>query len=244
MARAEPSTRAWYAERAGGWSQAELDAAITTRLHEREGAALTNFDRTLEVDDAEQVRRITRDPLVLDFVALSEGSKERDLELALLADIERFMLALGEGFYFAGRQRSLQVGNEELILDLLFFHHPTRRFVVIDLKLGPFKAEFAGKMNLYVNAVDEFVAHAEDRATIGFILCTDRDQAIAQLTLQGIATPIAITRYTIGGQSVQTVDERATATTGLDQELQKMRRIEQQLTEFTANRARELRQRQ
>ena len=244
VAKAESPTRAWYAERAGGWSQAELDAAISTRLHEREGAAITNFDRTLDLEDAEQVTRITRDPLVLDFVALSEGSKERDLELALLADIELFMLALGEGFYFAGRQRSLQVGNEELVLDLLFYHHPTRRFVVIDLKLGPFKAEFAGKMNLYVNAVNELVAHAEDQATIGFILCTDRDQAVAQLTLQGIATPIAITRYTIGGQSIQTADDRVAATAGLDQELQDMRRIEQQLTEFTANRARELRQHQ
>jgi predicted nuclease of restriction endonuclease-like (RecB) superfamily len=110
---------------------------------------------------------------VLDFVQLSEGARERELELALLADIERFMLALGEGFYFAGRQKSLQVGGQELVLDLLFYHHPTRRFVVIDLKLGAFKAEFAGKMNLYVNAVNEFVAHPEDRATVGFILCTD-----------------------------------------------------------------------
>jgi hypothetical protein len=96
----------------------------------------------------------TRDPVVLDFVQLADGAKERDLEAALLEDIERFMLALGEGFYFAGRQKSLLVGGEEFILDLLFFHHPTRRFLVIDLKLGPFKAEFVGKMNLYVNAVD------------------------------------------------------------------------------------------
>jgi hypothetical protein len=125
----------------------------------------------------------------LELVRLTEGAKERDLEAGLLTDIERFMLAFGEGFYFAGRQKSLQIGEEEFILDLLFYHHPTRRFVVIDLKIGPFRAEFAGKMNLYVNAVNELIAHEEDRATVGFILCTDRDEAVAHLTLQGIRHP-------------------------------------------------------
>jgi hypothetical protein len=116
---------------------------------------------------------------------------------------------LGESFYFAGRQRSLQVGGEEFILDLLFYyHHPTRRFVVIDLKVGPFQAEFAGKMNLYVNAVSEVIAHDADRATVGFILCTDRDKAVAQLTLQGIATPIAIARYIVGRQARSADDRR------------------------------------
>lgn len=149
---ADRSTRDWYAARAGSWSRAELEATIASRLHEREGAALTNFERTLESGDAEAVQRIARDPVVLDFVQLADGAKERDLEAALLGDIERFMLALGEGFYFAGRQKSLEIGGDEFVLDLLFFHHPTRRFVVIDLKIGAFQADFAGKMNLYVNA--------------------------------------------------------------------------------------------
>jgi predicted nuclease of restriction endonuclease-like (RecB) superfamily len=117
---AKPEARQWYAERAGAWSRAQLEAAIATRLHEREAVAITNFEQTLQAGDAEAVQRITRDPLVLDFVELTESARERDLEAALLSDIERFMLALGEGFYFAGRQRSLQVGGEEFILDLLF----------------------------------------------------------------------------------------------------------------------------
>jgi predicted nuclease of restriction endonuclease-like (RecB) superfamily len=124
-------TRDWYAARASSWSKAELAHHIASRLHERQAAAITNFDRTLQAGDAEVVQRITRDPVVLDFVQLAEGAKERDLEAALLGDIERFMLALGEGFYFAGRQKSLEIGGEEFILDLLFYHHPTRRFVVI-----------------------------------------------------------------------------------------------------------------
>jgi predicted nuclease of restriction endonuclease-like (RecB) superfamily len=233
-------TRDWYAARASGWSGAELEHHIASRLHERQAAAITNFDQTLAADDAEAVQRITRDPVILDFVHLADESKERDLEAALLQDVERFMLALGEGFYFAGRQKSLQVGDEELILDLLFYHHPTRRFVVIDLKIGRFQAEFAGKMNLYVNAVNELIAHDEDRATVGFILCAGRDEAVAHLTLQGISTPIAVTRYTVGKRGVLIAGEETQITDGLEEEMTGMRRVEQQVAEFAARRAREL----
>jgi predicted nuclease of restriction endonuclease-like (RecB) superfamily len=233
-------TRDWYAARASEWSGAELEHHIASRLHERQAAAITNFDRALPAGDAEVVQRITRDPVVLDFVQLTEGAKERDLEVALLTDIERFMLALGEGFYFAGRQKSLRIGEEEFILDLLFYHHPTRRFVVIDLKIGRFKGEFAGKMNLYVNAVNELIAHDEDRATVGFILCTGRDEAVAHLTLQGISTPIAVTRYTVGDRGVLMAGEEAQITEGLEEEMEGMRRVEQQVAEFAARRAREL----
>ena len=237
---ADRPTRDWYAERAGPWSRAQLEAAIASRLHEREGAAITNFEQALQAGDAEAVQRITRDPVVLDFVQLAECAKERDLEAALLEDIERFMLALGEGFYFAGRQKSLEIGGEEFILDLLFFHHPTRRFVVVDLKLGPFKAEFAGKMNLYVNAVNEFIAHEDDRSTVGFILCAGRNEAVAHLTLQGIATPIAVTRYTVSEHGVLMAGEDAQITEGLQEEMEGLRRVEQQVAEFAARRAHEL----
>jgi predicted nuclease of restriction endonuclease-like (RecB) superfamily len=232
-------TRDWYARRAGAWTRAQLQINIANRLHEREGAAITNFERTLEAGDAEAVQRIARDPVVLDFVRLGDGARERDLEAALLEDIERFMLALGEGFYFAGRQKSLRVGGEEFILDLLFYHHPTRRFVVIDLKIGPFQAEFAGKINLYVNAIDALVADEQDRATVGFVLCADRNEAVTHLTLQGIATPIAVTRYTVGERGVR-MGEEAQITDGLEEEMEGLRRAEQQVTEYAARRAREL----
>lgn len=112
--------------------------------------------------------------------------------------------------------------------------------MVIDLKIVPFRAEFAGKMNLYVNAVNELIAHDEDRATVGFILCTGRDEAVAHLTLQGISTPIAVTRYTIGEQGVLMAGEEAQVTEGVDEEMEGMRRVEQRVAEFTARRAREL----
>ncbi len=234
------TTRDWYAARASSWSKAELEHHVASCLHERQAAAITNFERALPGGDAEVVQNITRDPVVLDFIRLADGAKERDFEAALLTDIEQFMLALGEGFYFAGRQRSLQIGGDEFILDLLFYHHPTRRFVVIDLKLGPFRAEFAGKMNLYVNAVDELVAANGDRSTVGFILCTDRNEAVAHLTLQGIATPIAVTRYTIGSRSIQMAGEEIQITEGIEAEMADLRRVEQQVAEFAARRAREL----
>jgi predicted nuclease of restriction endonuclease-like (RecB) superfamily len=126
-AKATEDARDWYAERAAAWSQEQLEAAIATRLHQRQAAAIINFGRTLEAGDAAAVPRITRDPLILDFVELAESARERDLEAALLSDTRTVMLALGEGFYFAGRQRSLPVGGEEFILDLLIYHHPTRR---------------------------------------------------------------------------------------------------------------------
>lgn len=236
----DSATRKWYVGHAGAWSRAQLEAGIASQLHRRQGAALTNFASTLGGDNAGLVQRITRDPVVLDFVQLTEASKERDLEAALLGDIQRFMLALGEGFYFAGRQKSLQVGGEELILDLLFYHHPTRRFVVIDLKMGPFKAEFAGKMNLYVNAVNELIAHEDDRATIGFILCTDRNEAVTHLTLQGIDTPIAVTRYTASKRGFHAVGGKPQMTDGLGDEMKGMRRVERQLARYTVRRAREL----
>jgi len=147
---------------------------------------------------------------------------------------------LGEGFYFAGRQKSLEIGGVEFVLDLLFYHHPTRRFVVIDLKIGTFQAEFAGKMNLYVNAVNALIANDEDRATVGFILCADRNAAVAHLTLQGIATPIAVTRYIVGEHGVLIADEDAEPTEGLEDEMEGLRRVEQQVAEFAARRAREL----
>lgn len=235
----EPDARDWYAQRAAAWSLDQLQAAIANRLHERQGAALTNFGDTLN-DDANAVQQITRDPVVLDFVQLTEPARERDLEAALLADIQRFMLALGEGFYFAGRQQPLQVGGEDFILDLLFYHHPTRRFVVIDLKMGSFKAEFAGKMNLYVNAVNELVAHEDDRATVGFILCTGHNEAVTHLTLQGIATPIAVTRYTVNRRGIEASGGEPQVTAGLDEEMRGMRRVEQRLAQFAVRRAREL----
>jgi predicted nuclease of restriction endonuclease-like (RecB) superfamily len=234
------STRDWYVERAGQWTRALLDHHIANRLHEREGAALSNFDETLHGDERDTAPFLLRDPVVVDFVSPASARRERDLEDALVADITRFMQALGEGFLYAGRQRAIDIGDGvEYRLDLLFYHHPTARWVVIDLKLGPFKPEYAGKMNAYVNAVDALVAREGDKATVGFILCAQRREAEARLTLRGMANPLAIGRFLVGREGVEPAED-VDASEGLEQELASLARVEQQVARFTARRASEL----
>ncbi|HYV15437.1 MAG TPA: PDDEXK nuclease domain-containing protein [Conexibacter sp.] len=233
------TTRDWYAARAGQWTRALLEHHIANRLHEREGAALSNFDETLRGDE-DSAPLLLRDPVVMDFVASSDLRRERDLEDALVADITRFMQALGEGFLYAGRQRVIDIGDGvEYRLDLLFYHHPTARWVVIDLKLGPFKPEYAGKMNAYVNAVDALVAREGDKATVGFILCAQRREAEARLTLRGMANPLAIGRFLVGREGVEPAED-VDVSDGLEEELASLARVEQQVARFTARRASEL----
>ena len=231
-------TRDWYAARAGQWTRVVLEHHIHTRLHEREGAALSNFEETLPDGEAPL---LLRDPLLVDFVTSAEARHERSLENALVADITRFMHALGDGFLYAGRQRMIDLGEGAAVrLDLLFYHHPTARWVVIDLKLSPFRPEYAGKMNLYINAVDELVALEGDRPTVGFILCTGRRETEARMTLRGMSNPLAIGRYVVGARGVEPTDEPVDATGGLEEELASLARVEREVTRFAARRAAEL----
>lgn len=228
------TTREWYAVRAGGWTRNVLQHHIATRLHEREGAVLSNFDETFDADDAQLV---LRDPVLVEFVA-GAGGRERELEDALVADVARFMHALGDGFLYAGRQYVIDIGEgSEFRLDLLFYHHPTSRWVVIDLKTGPFRAEYTGKMNAYVNAVDELVARGGDKPTVGFILCAEHRRAEARFALRGMATPLAVGRYVTGERGVETADEPAGISDGLEGELVRLARVEQRLARFAAERA-------
>lgn len=234
-------TRDWYAMRAGRWTRAVLEHHIASRLHEREGAVLSNFDETLDDEDPESAQLVLRDPVIVDFVAAAEVANERELENAFVADITRFMQALGDGFLYAGRQRAIDIGDDvEYRLDLLFYHHPTARWVVIDLKLGPFKPEYAGKMNAYVNSVDEFVAREGDKPTVGFILCAGRRESEARMTLRGMANPLAVGRWVTGASGVEPADEPADVSVGIEEELAALARVEQQVARFTARRAAEL----
>jgi hypothetical protein len=124
--------------------------------------------------------RSTKDPYVFDFLELAENAQERDLEQALIADIQKFLLELGTGFAFYGRQKALFVGDQEFFIDLLFYHHALRRFIVIELKIGKFQPEFVSKMNFYLNAVDEQLRLGDDRESVGIILCADRDETVAK----------------------------------------------------------------
>jgi predicted nuclease of restriction endonuclease-like (RecB) superfamily len=236
------ATRDWYAARAGQWTRAVLEFNIHSHLHEREGAVLSNFDETLPAgEEGDEAPLLLRDPLVVDFVTSADARRERSLENALVADITRFMHALGDGFLYAGRQRAIDLGDGATVrLDLLFYHHPTARWVVIDLKLTKFKPEYAGKMNLYVNAVDALVARPGDKPTVGFILCTGRHETEARMTLRGMANPLAIGRYVVGVKGVEPSEEPVDGTGGLEEELASLAQVEQQIGRFAARRAAEL----
>ena len=195
--REDPDLYAWYATKtvANRWSVRQLQAQIQLRLHERQGSPVSNFAEVLGPPDAQTVLEATKDPYVFDFLELAEDARERHLEQALIEDIQNFLIELGTGFAFYGRQRSLLVGDQEFFPDLIFFHHTLRRFVVIELKVGPFQPEYVGKMNFYLNAVDEQLRVGDDQESVGIILCTERNETVAKLALHRVYAPIAVSTW-------------------------------------------------
>jgi predicted nuclease of restriction endonuclease-like (RecB) superfamily len=190
-------TRLWYARQAlaEGWSRDTLTAEIKGNAHNRQGAAVTNFTSTLPEVHASLAQGLLKDPYIFDFLTLEAPFHERELETGLLGHIQRFLLELGQGFAFVGRQYRVEVGGREFYLDLLFYHLRVRCFVVVDLKKGDFKPEYAGKMNFYCSAVDDLLRHATDAPTIGLILCQEKDRILAEYALRDIHKPIGIADY-------------------------------------------------
>jgi predicted nuclease of restriction endonuclease-like (RecB) superfamily len=168
---------------------------VKSEAHRRQGKALSNFDRLLPAPQSDLVRQALKDPYIFDFLTIEEPFHERELETSLLHQLERFLLELGQGFAFVGRQFPLEVGNGDFYIDLLFFHLKLRCFVVIDLKKGEFKPEYAGKMNFYLAVVDDKLRHETDALSIGLILCQDRNQIVAEYALRGSTSPIGVSEY-------------------------------------------------
>lgn len=191
------NTRLWYMQQtpANGWSRNVLLAMIQSEAHRRHGQALTNFERLLPPPQSDLARQTLKDPYIFDFLTLEEPFHERELETNLLRHLESFLLELGQGFAFVGRQLHLEVGDNDFYIDLLFYHLKLRSFVVIDLKTGEFKPEYAGKMNFYLNVVDDQLRHESDTPSIGLILCQDRSRIIAEYALRGVSKPIGISEY-------------------------------------------------
>ena len=196
---ADPDRRAWYAAAAyeHGWSRTILELQIESRLAERQGAATTNFARTLPAPDSDLAQQALKDPYVFDFLTLHDAAKEQELERGLLAHVERFLLELGAGFAYVGRQVRLEVGGEEYRLDLLFYHLKLRCFVVVDLTAGPFKPEYAGKLNFYLSAVDDQMRHPDDRPSIGLLLCRTRNRTIVEYALRDVHKLIGVAEWEI-----------------------------------------------
>jgi predicted nuclease of restriction endonuclease-like (RecB) superfamily len=192
-----PILRLWYAQKTieHGWSRAVLVHQIESGLHERQGKAVTNFDRTLPPLQSDLARQALKDPYVFDFLSLAEDAAERELEQGLLTHIRTFLLELGTGFAFVGQQHHLEVGGDDFYIDLLFYHLRLRCYVAIDLKVEPFKPEFAGKMNFYLSAVDDLFRHPDDKPSIGLILCKDRNRIVVEYALRDTRRPVGVAAY-------------------------------------------------
>jgi predicted nuclease of restriction endonuclease-like (RecB) superfamily len=187
-------TRLWYAERAieAGWSRDVLVHQIGTRLHQRSGQAVTNFDRTLPGPQGELAQQLTKDPYLFDFLSVTEPKLERDLEQALIDHVIAFLLELGQGFALVGRQRRLTIGSQDFYPDLLFYHLRLRRYVVIELKARAFAPGDLGQLGLYLAAIDDLVAHPDDEPTIGLLLCRGKDNVVAEYALRSFAAPVGV----------------------------------------------------
>ncbi len=189
--------RLWYAQQIieQGWSRETLIGAIKTQAHIRQGAAVNNFTHRLPEIQSELAQGLLKDPYLFDFLTLEEPFHERELETGLMHHIEKFLLQLGQGFAFVGRQYELTISNHDYYLDLLFYHLKLRAFVVVELKRGPFKPEYAGKMNFYCSVVDDTLRHVSDQPTIGLILCQTKDRLIAEYALRDVQKPIGVADY-------------------------------------------------
>ena len=190
-------SRRWYMEQtlANGWSRNTLSLQIDAQAHARHSKAISNFAAVLPAPQSELARQSLKDPYIFDFLTLTEPFHERELETELVRHLEKFLLELGQGFAFVGRQHRLDVGDEDYYIDLLFYHLRLRAFVVIELKKGRFKPEYAGKLNFYCNVINDRLKLPTDAPTIGLILCQTRDQLLAEYSFAGIDKPIGISTY-------------------------------------------------
>jgi len=193
----DPDTRIFYINKAieHGWSRNILIHQIESDLHLREGASTTNFALTLPPIQSDLAYQTLKDPYIFDFLTLSEEAQEKDLEDALISHIQDFLLELGIGFAFLGRQYPLTVGEQDFYLDLLFYHTKLHCYVVIELKAHEFKPEYTGKLNFYLSAVDDLIRQEGDNPTIGILLCREKNRAIAEYALRDIQKPIGVSEY-------------------------------------------------
>lgn len=215
-------TRHWYMQAAvqHGWSRNILVMQIESAAHHRQGRTVSNFARRLPAPDSDLVQQALKDPYLFDFLTLEPGFHERELETGLVAHLEKFLLELGQGFAFVGRQYHLDVGEQDFYIDLLFYHLKLRCYVVIDLKRGDFKPEYAGKINFYCNVVDDQLRHKTDQPTIGLILCQQPNRVLAEYALRGVDKPIGVSSYELTRALPRNLESSLPSIEQIERELQ------------------------
>ena len=179
------------------WSRTVLDWQIDSNLYERQGKAISNFKRTLPTPQSDLAQQITKDPYVIDIMGVRQEMQERELEEHLDSHISKYLLELGKGFTYYGHQVHLRVGNEDFYIDQLFYHVRLHCYVVIELKATAFKPEHIGQLNFYVTAVNKLMCTEHDNPTIGLLICKDKNDVVAEYTLQGVDSPIGVSSVEI-----------------------------------------------
>lgn len=190
----EPNERLWYANELikNGWSKQILDVQISTKLIERQGQAINNFKTSLPPMNSDMVMHVFKDPYLFDFLGTDQLRRESELEFKLTEHIEKFLLELGQGFAFVGRQVRLEVGNQDFYIDLLFYHLKLRCYVVIELKACDFEPGFVSQLTMYQNVVDDLLRHPDDNPTIGLLLVKGKNKTIVEYSLNGYKNPIGV----------------------------------------------------
>jgi predicted nuclease of restriction endonuclease-like (RecB) superfamily len=180
-----------------GWSRNVLEMQIARNLYHRQGKAINNFKQTLSPEQSDLVNQTLKDPYVFDFLSIGNEASEREIEKDLVNYITKFLLELGRGFAFLGRQYHLEVDEEDYYIDLLFYHTHLKCHVVVELKVGKFKPEYAGKLNFYLSALDAKLKREDDNPSIGLLLCKDKKGLTAEYSLKDIGKPIGLANYNI-----------------------------------------------
>lgn len=197
----DPQQRIWYIEKTAenGWSHNVLIHQIESSLYERQVLVdkVTNFEHRLPSPQSELAVQTMKDPYVFDFIPFRENMLERDIEQALVRDVTKLLLELGTGFAFLGNQYHLNVGGDDFYIDLLFYNLNLRSYVVIELKTGEFKPEYAGQLNFYLSAVDGILKKEQDNPSIGLLLCKSKNDLVAEYSLKDMSKPIGVSAYQI-----------------------------------------------
>lgn len=203
----DTESRIWYARQAleNGWSSTVLDLQIRSGLMERSGKSVNNFSAALPSADSDMAVQIFKDPYLFDFLGTDMPRREVEIERQLTEHIQKFLLELGQGFAFVGRQVHLEVGGQDYYLDLLFYHLKLRCYVVIELKACDFEPGFIGQLNMYQNAVNDLLRHPDDKPTIGLLLVKGKNQTVVEYSLAGYQNPIGVAEWK--NQMVQVLPE-------------------------------------
>ena len=208
----DSDVRLWYTEKTieNGWSHSVLIHQIESGLYERQAIAdkITNFEERLPSPQSELAVQTMKDPYIFDFIPFKEDMIEKDIENALVQDVTNLLLELGTGFAFVGNQYHLNVAGDDFYIDLLFYNINLHCYVVIELKTGEFKPEYAGKLNFYLSAVDDIVKTEQDNPSIGLLLCKSKNDVVAEYSLRDMSKPIGVSEYKITSQLPETLGKQ------------------------------------